>query len=70
MIIPFSLAIGNRAKITGINIVGLKRAKYSKEQIREYSRAVDVIFTSGKISIEKNNFNNKKISLIEDLCLF
>ena len=69
-VIPFSLAIGNRAKITGINIVGLKRAKFSKEQIREYSRAVDVIFTSGKISIEKNNFNNKKNPLIEELMSF
>ena len=56
-VIPYSLAIGNRAKITGINIVGLKRAKYSKEQIREYSNVVEKILTSGSINKEKEKFS-------------
>ena len=34
-VIPYALAIGNRAKITGVNIVGLKRAKFSNDQIRD-----------------------------------
>ena len=69
-VIPFSLAIGNRAKITGINIVGLKRAKYSKDEIREYSNAVQKIFTGGSISNEKNNFSNTKSKLIKKLLSF
>ena len=32
-VIPYSLAIENRARVTGINIVGLKRANYTKEQL-------------------------------------
>ena len=34
-VIPYGLALGNRAKITGVNIIGLKRANYSKNTIRE-----------------------------------
>ena len=33
-VIPYALAIGNRAKITGVNIVGLKRANFTNDQIR------------------------------------
>ena len=69
-VIPFSLAIGNRAKITGINIVGLKRANYSKEQIKEYSHAVHNIFSGVSISKESENFSNTKSFLIKKLLSF
>ena len=69
-VIPYSLAIGNRAKITGINIVGLKRAKYSKEQIREYSNVVEKILTSGSINKEKEKFYNSESPLIKKLISF
>ena len=36
--------------MTGVNIIGLKRADYSKNQIREYSQAVENIFTGETIS--------------------
>ena len=52
-IIPYSLAIGNRAKVTGVNIIGLKRIGYNNADIREYSQAVDQIFTSNSITNEK-----------------
>jgi UDP-N-acetylglucosamine acyltransferase len=32
---PFCTAVGNRAKLKGINIIGLRRAGYSKESISE-----------------------------------
>ena len=32
-VIPYSLAIGNRAKVTGVNIIGLKRADYTKSKL-------------------------------------
>ena len=69
-VIPYSLAIGNRAKVTGINIIGLKRANYSKDEIRQYSNAVDTIFTGESISKEKNNFITTKSLLIKDLLVF
>ena len=56
-IIPYSLAIGNRAKVTGINIIGLKRIGYNNADIREYSQAVDQIFTSNSITNEKKKFS-------------
>ena len=39
-IIPYGLAIGNRAKITGINLVGLRRANYNNEDIMELKNVV------------------------------
>ena len=69
-VIPYSLVIGNRAKVTGINIVGLRRADYTKEQIREYSNAVNKIFTSDSISRESANFSVSKNPLIMKLLLF
>ncbi len=69
-IVPFSLAIGNRAKITGINIIGLKRANYSKSQIRDYSKIVDKIFTGTSISKEKNKFESSENILVKDLIEF
>ncbi|MEO2069504.1 MAG: acyl-ACP--UDP-N-acetylglucosamine O-acyltransferase [Desulfurobacteriaceae bacterium] len=41
---PFTLASGNRAKLEGINIVGLKRRGFSKEEIKALSKAFDTIF--------------------------
>ena len=69
-IIPYSLAIGNRAKVTGVNIVGLKRANYSKHQIREYSLAVENIFTGESVSKEKDKFRDTKSPLIRELLNF
>ena len=32
-VLPFSLAIGNRAKLRGLNLVGIRRHKFNKDQI-------------------------------------
>ena len=69
-VIPYSLAIGNRAKITGVNIIGLKRANFSKEAIREYTKAIDKIFNGTSITIEKSKFINMKSPLIRELISF
>ena len=69
-VIPFGLAIGNRAKITGVNIVGLKRANYSKRAIREFSNIVDKIFTGGTITSEKEKVENSNNDLIKELLIF
>ena len=69
-VIPYSLAIGNRAKVTGVNIVGLKRAGYTKDQIREYSKAVNQLFRGESIAKEKDNLKNHESPLIKDLIKF
>lgn len=69
-IIPFGLALGNRAKLTGINIIGLKRANYSKAIIREYSNIVEQIFTGKTIASEISNLKANNNNLIEELLVF
>ena len=69
-VIPYGLALGNRAKITGINIVGLKRADYSKSTIREYANTVNKIFTGQTISSEKDNIKNTQNELVKELLEF
>ena len=69
-VIPYSLAIGNRAKVNGVNIIGLKRADYTKSQIREYSEAVEKIFTGETISKEISKFINTDNTLIKKLLIF
>ncbi len=69
-VIPFGLALGNRAKITGVNIVGLKRANYSKNIIREYSNSIDKIFTGGTIESEKEKIKTSNNDLIKELLIF
>ena len=59
-----------RARIAGINVVGLKRANFSKDQIREYSKIVDKIFTGESISKEKIKFLDTKNQLVNDLLEF
>ena len=69
-VIPFGLALGNRAKITGVNIIGLKRANHSKSVIREYSNSIDKIFTGGTIESEKEKIKNSNNDLIKELLIF
>ena len=69
-IIPYGLAIGNRAKVTGVNIIGLKRANYSKAIIREYANTVDKLFTGSTIASEKGKIKNNKNELTIELLAF
>jgi UDP-N-acetylglucosamine acyltransferase len=46
-ICPFVLAEGNKAKIRGLNSVGLRRRGFSDEEIRNLKKAYKLIFRSG-----------------------
>ena len=46
-VLPFSLIMGERAKMTGVNIVGLKRANHPLEQIRQLRQSLDDLFADG-----------------------
>ena len=69
-VIPFGLALGNRAKLSGINIVGLKRANYSKDIIREFANTVDRIFTGKTIASEIENIKESNNDLTKVLLKF
>jgi UDP-N-acetylglucosamine acyltransferase len=43
-VIPFGMAIGNRAYLAGLNIVGLKRRGFSREAIHAARRAYRLLF--------------------------
>ena len=45
-VIPYGMAIGNRAKLAGLNLVGLKRRKFDREAIHRLRAAYRMIFSS------------------------
>jgi UDP-N-acetylglucosamine acyltransferase len=45
-VIPFGIALGNRASLAGLNIVGLQRRGFSRDSIHELRRAYRALFAS------------------------
>ena len=43
-VIPFGLSLGNRNNLVGLNLIGLRRAKISNEDIKLMQQAYEVIF--------------------------
>jgi UDP-N-acetylglucosamine acyltransferase len=52
-VIPFGMAIGNRANLYGLNIVGLKRKGFPREQIHELRQAYRMLFSSEGTLMER-----------------
>ena len=72
-IIPFGLSIGNRNNLVGLNLIGLRRAKVSNENIKILQEAYNIIFKSENFrsnidnlnsEIKNNQFVNKIINFI------
>ena len=49
---PYMLASGSRAKLFGLNTVGLKRHRFSEETLKALKKAYRIIFRSG-LALEK-----------------
>ncbi len=49
---PYMLASGSRAKLFGLNTVGLKRHRFSEETLKALKKAYRIIFRSG-LTLEK-----------------
>lgn len=45
-VIPYGMAVGNRARLAGLNLVGLKRRKFDREAIHRLRTAYRMIFSS------------------------
>jgi UDP-N-acetylglucosamine acyltransferase len=43
-VIPYGMAVGNRAHLAGLNIVGLRRRSFGREQIHDLRRAYRLLF--------------------------
>jgi len=53
---PYTIVVGERAKLHGLNLTGLKRHNFSAEAIREIKSAYKILFRSGlttKKAVEK-----------------
>jgi UDP-N-acetylglucosamine acyltransferase len=44
-VIPFGMVLGNRASLAGLNIVGLKRSGFEREQIHALRKAYRLLFS-------------------------
>jgi UDP-N-acetylglucosamine acyltransferase len=71
-LIPYGLALGNRAHLAGLNLIGLKRRGFSREAIADLRRAYRLLFaTDGtlqqRIAEVANAFErNKQVEVILD----
>ena len=72
-VIPFGLSLGNRNNLVGLNLIGLRRAKVSNENIKLIQEAYNTIFKSKNFrsnvdylnsEIKNNQFVNKIINFI------
>ena len=43
---PYAMAVGNRAKLVGLNLIGLKRSGLSDSTIQSLKKAYDILFLS------------------------
>ena len=59
-VIPFGMVYGERAKLMGLNLVGLRRSGTNNKQIKELKSVYDNIF------FDQKTFN-EKISNIGDI---
>ena len=70
-VLPFSLVIGNRAKLRGINLVGIRRNNFNKEEIKKINYLHET-FINNKINLSSNDkveniFQEYKLILNEKL---
>ncbi len=52
-LIPYGMALGNRAYLSGLNIVGLQRRGFSREQIHDLRRAYRLLFAAEGTLLER-----------------
>ena len=43
-VIPYGMAVGNRAVLAGLNVIGLRRRGFSRDSIHELRRAYRLLF--------------------------
>ena len=70
-VIPFGLSLGNRNILAGLNLIGLRRAKISNENIKILQQAYGIIFKSENFRLNSENLdpeikNNKFVKKILD----
>jgi UDP-N-acetylglucosamine acyltransferase len=52
-LIPYGMALGNRAYLSGLNIIGLQRRGFTREQIHSLRRAYRLLFANEGTLVER-----------------
>ena len=70
-VIPFGLSLGNRNNLVGLNLIGLRRAKISNENIKILQKFYDKVFYDQNFRSNIENINtdmkeNKYVNIIID----
>ena len=68
-VIPFGLSLGNRNNLVGLNLIGLRRAKISNENIKIIQEAYNIIFKTENFRSNIDNLssdikNNQFVNII------
>ncbi|MEO5807196.1 acyl-ACP--UDP-N-acetylglucosamine O-acyltransferase [Devosia sp.] len=72
-VIPYGMALGNRASLAGLNLVGLKRRKFDREAIHRLRAAYRLIFASEgtlRERVEDASELFKNDALVQDVVAF
>ena len=59
-VVPYSTVVGNRAKLSGLNILGLKRRNINKEEISELRKVYKYIFHNNQDTLRERVINMKQ----------
>ncbi len=60
-VIPYGLSVGNRNYLSGLNLIGLRRANFKNKDILGLSEAYKVIFKSENLNKNLSSLNGKYI---------
>ena len=52
-VIPYGSVIGNRARLQGLNLIGLKRRNFSRDEIHELRKAYRLMFSEEGTMVER-----------------
>ena len=68
-VIPFGLSLGNRNNLVGLNLIGLRRAKISNDDIKKLQKFYDIVFCnqnfrSNAENLDNNMKDNKYVKII------
>ena len=56
-VIPFGLSLGNRNNLVGLNLIGLRRAKISNENIKMLQKFYDTVFCNKNFRLNLENLD-------------
>ena len=66
-LIPFGLAIGNRAVLEGLNLTGLRRRNFDKAEIKKIKEAYSILFDPKESEFKKRIVNLKNTKIQSDV---